>query len=78
MDIFDKLLALHADVDNLTQGVEEVEERAKKLSGDDKEGNVFGSVNRIVSVHYDTMRWIARTTETLNDKMNHLECLNCV
>ena len=75
-DIFDRLLALHSDVDTLTQGVEEVEERAKKLAGDDKEGSVFGSVNRIVSVHYDTMRWIARTTETLNDKLNHLEGLS--
>ena len=76
VDIYNQLLALHSDVDSLNKGVEEVEERVKKLSGEDKEGNVFGTVNSIVSVHYDTMRWISRTTDALNDKLDHLEGLN--
>lgn len=76
VDIYDQLLALHSDVDSLNKGVEEVEERVKKLSGEDKEENVFGTVNSIVSVHYDTMRWISRTTDALNDKLDHLEGLN--
>lgn len=34
VDIYDQLLALHSDVDSLNKGVEEVEERVKKLSGE--------------------------------------------
>ena len=67
VDIYDQLLALHSDVDSLNKGVEEVEERVKKLSGEDKEGNVFCPWNSIVSVHYDTLRWISRTTDSFND-----------
>ena len=51
VDIYDQLLALHSDVDSLNKGVEEVEERVKKLSGEDKEGNVFGAVNSLSLIH---------------------------
>ena len=43
---------------------------------EEKKGSVVGDINSIISVHYDTLRWIERTASSLNDKLDHLEGLH--
>ena len=75
-DIYNQLKVLHTDVHHLSQGVQEVETKAGTLSGEEKKESVVGDINSIISVHYDTLRWIERTASSLNDKLDHLEGLH--
>lgn len=75
-DIYNQLKVLHTDVHHLSQGVQEVEKKAETLSGEEEKESVVGDINSIISVHYDTLRWIERTASNLNDKLDHLEGLH--
>ena len=72
-DIYDQLCALHTDVDHLSKGVQDAEKKAKELSGEEREGGMMGSIHSVISVHYDTLRWIERTAKNLNEKLDRLE-----
>ena len=38
--------------------------------------NTYSTVNSIIDTHFDTLKWIACTTEDLDKKVSHLEGLN--
>ena len=75
-DLYQQLLALHSDVTNIGKGVEEVEDRAKKMMDGGEKPSSFSIVSSIIDTHFDTLTWISHTTEDLNNKLSNLEGLS--